>query len=225
VVASPTVAVMAVRKATKSIPIVGVNLTDPIRFGLIDSDARPGGNVTGIISRLAGLPGKQLEMALDLLPGAKKIGVLATVGNPSTAVQRGEIVVAAAKVGIELRSIEVENAGAVSGAFETLVRDDCSLVLVLADSMFLNLRRQIAAQALVARTPTVYSFREHVEDGGLISYGVNVRENYRRASYFVHRLLKGENPAELPVEFPTKVEVVINLVVRVTRTEGTVFSA
>jgi ABC-type uncharacterized transport system substrate-binding protein len=164
-----------------------------------------------IISRLAGLPGKQLEMALDLLPGAKKIGVLATVGNPSTAMQRGEIVVGAARVGIELRSIEVENAGAVSGAFETLVRDDCSLVLVLADSMFLNLRRQIAAQALVARTPTVYSFREHVEDGGLISYGVNVRENYRRASYFVHRLLKGENPAELPVEFPTKVELVINL--------------
>jgi ABC-type uncharacterized transport system substrate-binding protein len=209
--AGPTVAVVAANQVTASVPIVGINITDPVGRGLAASHARPGGNVTGILTRIEGLPGKQLEIAHDLLPAISKIGALVNPIDPSTGVQQRETDAAAAKFGVSLVRAEARAPGELGAAFELLARERVDIVVVFGDVMFLAARRQIAALALAARLPTIYNFREHVEDGGLICHGINLKENYRRGAYFVDRILKGEKPANLPIEFPTKVELIINL--------------
>jgi putative tryptophan/tyrosine transport system substrate-binding protein len=141
--------------------------------------------VTGNLFQLEGMAGKQVEIALDLMPGTSKVGVLVDVDNPSNTVQLREVEAATGKFGMS--------------------------AVVLASARFLDAGRRIASFALASRLPTVLTFRELVEDGGLISYGVEVRQNYRRAAYFVDRILKGAKPDDLPVEFPTKVELVVNL--------------
>jgi ABC-type uncharacterized transport system substrate-binding protein len=151
-----------------------------------------------------------VEIALDLLPTATKIGVLVHVNNPSNVIQRRETEPAAAKSGVNLALAEVRTADELGPAFQSLLREGANIVIVFQDGMFLNVRRQIAAFALVAHLPTVYTSREHVEDGGLISYGFNLRENFRRVAYHVDRILKGEKPSDLPVEFPTRLEMVVN---------------
>ena len=210
IVAASTPGVLAAKQATASIPIVGVNLTNPVGFGLAVSEARPGANVTGIFFRLEGLTGKQVEIALDLMPGTDKMGVLVDVNNPVNLVQRREIEAAAVKSAVSIVPVDVRAADEISAAIQTFVREGTSIVIVLASAMFLNVRRQIASFALASRLPTVYNFREHVEDGGLISYGIDLRQNYRRAAYFVDKILKGEKPGDLPIEFPTKMELIVN---------------
>jgi putative tryptophan/tyrosine transport system substrate-binding protein len=211
IVAATTPGVLATKQATASIPIVGINLTDPVGFGLAASEARPGANVTGILFRLEGLTGKQVEIALDLMPGTDKMGVLVDVNNPANMLQRREIEAAAGKSAVSIAPLDIRAVDEISAAIQTFVRERARIVLVLASGMFVNARRQIASLALASRLPTIYNFREHVEDGGLISYGVDLRQNYRRAAYFVDKILKGEKPGDLPVEFPTKVELVINV--------------
>jgi len=206
-----TPGVLVAKQATASIPIVGVNMTDPVGLGLIASEARPGTNVTGVLYRLEGMAGKQMEIALDLMPGTSKMGVLVDVTNPSNMLQRRELEAAAGKSGVSVTTVDVRTFDEIGAAIQTFVRERASIVLVLASAMFINARRRIAAFALVSRLPTVYNFREHVEDGGLISYGIDLRQNFRRAAYFVDRILKGEKPGDLPVEFPTKVELVVNV--------------
>jgi putative ABC transport system substrate-binding protein len=211
ILVATTPGVLAAKQATASIPIVGVNITDPVGFGLIASEARPGTNVTGILYRLEGLTEKQVEIALDLMPGAGDMGILVDVNNPSNMLQRREVEAAAGKSGVSITAVDVRNVDEIGAAIQKLVRERASIVLVLASAMFVNARRLIATYALASRLPTVYNFREHVEDGGLISYGVDIRQNYRRSAYFVDRILKGEKPGNLPVEFPTKVELVVNV--------------
>jgi ABC-type uncharacterized transport system substrate-binding protein len=210
-VATPTVAALAMKKATSSIPIVGVALTDPVGLGLVVSEAHPGTNVTGILSRVAGLPGKHLEIALEILPGAAKVGVLVNDDDPSGVIQRRELETAAAKIGVMLALANIRGSEEIGAAFQSFVKQGATLVIALGTAMLIAMRRQIGAFALALRVPTIFSFREHVEDGGLISYGIDLRQIYRRAAYFVDRILKGTKPADLPVEFPTKVELVINL--------------
>jgi putative tryptophan/tyrosine transport system substrate-binding protein len=210
-VASPTVGVVAAKRATTSIPIVGVNMTDPVGLGLIESEARPGTNVTGILTRLEGMAGKTLEIVRDVIPSARKIGVLIHAGDPAAAPQQRDTEATAAKIGVNLVPVGVTTPDGIDAAIQKFVSERADAAVVFGDSMFLSARRQIAASALAARLPTVYNFREHVEDGGLISFGIDLRENYRHAAYFVIRILKGAKPADLPVEFPTKVELVINL--------------
>ena len=210
-VVTPTVAALAMKKATPSIPIVAVVITDPIGLGLVVSEAHPGTNVTGILARVAGLPGKQFEIALDIMPGAGKIGALVNDIDPSGLIQRHELEAAAAKIGVILVPVDIRGSQEIGPAFQTFTKQGATLVIVLGTAMLLAMRRQIAAFGLAMRMPTVCAFREQVEDGGLISYGTNLRESYRRAAYFVDRILKGTKPADLPVEFPTKVELVINL--------------
>ena len=185
-------------------------MTDPVGMGLVASEARPGTNVTGILTRVQGLPGKQLEIARDLVPSVGKIGVLVNVNDPGNVVQQREAEVAATTLGVSLALVGVSASEEIGPAFERFVRERANIVAVFGDPMFLAMRRQIAAYALASHLPTVYNFREHVEDGGLISYGISLRENYRRGAYFVNRILKGEKPADLPVEFPTKLEMVVN---------------
>ncbi len=188
IVAAPGSAVLAARQATASIPIVGVNMNDPVGMGLVANEARPGS-----------------------VAGARRIGVLGNLEEASNVLQWRETESAAAKSGVALSLVEVHAADEIGPAFEKFASERAGVVIVLGQVTFVTMRRQIAAFALAARLPTVYSFREHVEDGGLISYGINLRANYRRAAFYVDRILKGEKPADLPVEFPTKVELVVNL--------------
>ena len=212
IVAAPSVAVLAAKRGTDNIPIVGINMTDPVGLGLVSSEAQPEWNVTGVLVRVPGQAAKQLEIALDVATGTNKIGVLVNANNPSNMLQLRETEPAAMKLGVGLAVVEVRHTNEIGPAFETFVNERARVVVIFGDSTFLSVRRQIARSALVSRLPTVFSFREHVEDGGLISYGINLRENYRRAAYYVDRIFKGETPADLPVEFPSKVELVVNLV-------------
>ena len=211
IITSNNQATLAARNVTTTIPIVSTSMTDPIGFGFVVSEARPATNVTGLLVRVEGQAGKQLEVARDLLPAMKRIGLLINPGNPSNAVQRKEIEAIAGKLGMSLVSAEVHTRDAVGPAFQTFAREGADIVIVLTDAVFLVLRRQIATFALTTRLPTVYGWREHVEDGGLISYGSDLRECFRRAATYVNKILKGERPADLPVELPAKLELVINL--------------
>jgi putative ABC transport system substrate-binding protein len=210
IVVSNTAAALATRQATSRIPIVVGTLTDPVGVGLAASEAYPGGNVTGILFRLDGLTGKQLEFALEFVPGAMRIGVLTNVDNPSNVVQQRDAELAAQKLGMTPLVIEVRSSDDIDSAFQTLVRERADIVVVLNDAVFVTAHRQIAAFALALHLPTVFGLREHVEDGGLMSYGIDQLESFRRVAYYVDRILKGDKPGELPMEFPTKLDLVIN---------------
>jgi putative ABC transport system substrate-binding protein len=211
IVASTSAAALAVKQATAGIPIVGINLIEPVKMGLVISEARPGTNVTGTVIKLEGLSGKQVEIAHDLVPGVTKIGLLVNPNNPSTAPQRRDVDTAAAALGVTLAPVEVRSADEVGPAFQALLRERVDIVLILGDFLFLAVRRQTAAFALVSRLPTVCNWREEVEDGCLIGYGIDLRAAYQRGAYYVDRILKGEKPGDLPIEFPTKMQLLINL--------------
>jgi len=204
-------AAVAARDATKAIPIVCPLLEDPVDLGWIKSDARPGGNVTGLLSSLPGLPAKQLELARDLIPGAANIGLLVNPATIANLNQRQEMETAAATMGVRLIPIETRTPEQLDPVFPTLARERVDAVIVLRAGLFFVQRRTIAAAALAARLPTIYAIREPVDDGGLISYGINIPQNFRRAADYVVKILKGAKPGDLPVEFPTKLELVINL--------------
>ena len=211
VVVTNTQAAIAMKQATGVIPIVATNLTDPIGFGLVASHARPGGNVTGILASLDTLPEKQLALAAEVIRGAAKVGVLVNAGFQAHAIHRKGAEAAAAALAIKLVPVEVRRADDLDAAFQFLGRERVDGVLVLQDPMSLVERRRIAVLAIAGRLPTMFGFREHVEAGGLMSYGLDLRANFRRAADFVDKILKGTNPADLPVELATKLELVINL--------------
>jgi putative ABC transport system substrate-binding protein len=202
---------VAFRDATKTIPIVGALLDDPVGRGLIKNDAKPGGNVTGLLASLPGLPAKQLELVRDLLPGATRIGLLVNPTNVSDLSQRQEMETVGAAMAVKLIAVETRTPEDLDPVFPALARERVDVVIVLRDPLFFTRRRTIAAAALAARLPTLYAFREAVDDGGLISYGINVAQNFRRSADYVVKILKGAKPGDLPVEFPTKLELVINL--------------
>jgi putative ABC transport system substrate-binding protein len=204
-------ATVAMKEATKTIPIIGVLLEDPVGLGLIKSDAKPGGNVTGLLSSLPGLPAKQLELARDLVAGASRIGLLVNPTNVSDLSQRQEMETAGAAMALTLIPVETRTPEDLDQVFPALARERAEVVIVLRDPLFFTQRRTIAAGALASRLPTIYASREAVDDGGLISYGINLSQNSRRAADYVVKILKGAEPGDLPVEFPTKLELVINL--------------
>jgi putative tryptophan/tyrosine transport system substrate-binding protein len=202
---------VALRDATETIPIVSAMLDDPVGLGLIKSDAKPSGNVTGLLASLPGLPTKQLELVRDWVPGATRIGLLVNPTNVSDLSQRQEMETAGAAMGVTLIPVETRAPEDLDPVFHALARERVDFVIVLRDPLFFTRRRTIAAAALATRLPTIYAFREPVDDGGLISYGINMSQNFRRAADYVVKILKGAKPGDLPVEFPTKLELVINL--------------
>jgi putative tryptophan/tyrosine transport system substrate-binding protein len=210
VVANPQAAVAA-RDAPRTIPIVAATLDNPVGQGLIKSDARPGGNVTGLLSSVPGLPAKQLELVRDLIPGAAKIGLLVNPTNVSDLSQRQEMETAAAAMAVTIIPVETRTPEDLDPVFPALARERVDVVIVLRDPLFFTRRRTLTAAALASRLPTIYAFREPVDDGGLISYGIDISQNFRRAADYVVKILKGAKPGDLPVEFPTKLELVINL--------------
>ena len=212
IIVSGTMAgVIAAKKLTDTIPIVSVVLTNPIEFGVAASYARPGGNVTGVLLTVEDLPTKLLALALEVVPDANKIGLLIHPSNPIQPVFQRSLEVAAHALGIELAVLEIVSPDDLHAAFQRLAREHVKMVLMLQDFMFLNERKRIALFAMAERLPTMFGFRENVEDGGLMSYGTDLRESWRRTDSFVDKILKGAKPGDLPIEFPTKLELLINL--------------
>src|SRR6516164_3520488 len=211
IVAAIVQAAVAANDATKTIPIVCPLLVDPIHLSLIKSDARPAGNVTGLLQFVEGLPAKQLELVLDVIPSASKIGLVVNPENINNLPQRRELETAVAAKVIKLVSIEARTPKDVDSIFPSLASEQVDAVIVLRDPMFYLERRRMAASAIAVRLPTIFGIREHVDDGGLISYGINLPENFRRAADYVIKILRGARPGDLPVEFPTRLELIINL--------------
>jgi putative ABC transport system substrate-binding protein len=205
------VVVVAVKKLTDTIPIVSEALFDPIGFGMAASHARPGGNVTGVPDTLDTLLGKQVELALEMMSGARILGMLLNANNPASAPFRHHALIAVRERAAKLVTIEVRLPADLDFAFQAMARERIDFLMVSADAMLLSERRRIAALAREARLPTIFERREHVEDGGLLSYGVNLRENWRRVASYVDKILKGSKAGDLSIEFPTKLELVINL--------------
>jgi putative ABC transport system substrate-binding protein len=211
IMAPAVVDAVAARNATATIPIVSAALADPVNLGLVASVARPGGNVTGIMPYVDGLPAKQLELALQIVPGARRVGILGNLNDPKAPPQLRELEDAARALRVEVLVPEVRTPDDLDGAIATLANERVDVVIALQTVMLVNDRQQIAALIAAKRLPTVYGYREHVDAGGLISYGVNLNWCGRRAATFVHKILTGTVPGDLPVEFPTQIELVINL--------------
>jgi putative ABC transport system substrate-binding protein len=201
---------VAAKNATATIPIVTPALADAVHLGLVVSDSRPGGNVTGITPYVAGLPAKQMELAREVVLGAVRIGVLANLSDPKAPAQWEELEAAGRELGVNVVAADVRTPDDLD-AFKALARQRIDVMIVLQTSMLLSERSRIAALAETTQLPAIYGYREHVDDGGLISYGVDLRACFRRGGYYVYKILNGVAPRDLPVEFPTKLELVINL--------------
>jgi len=211
ILASASANALAAKTATSTIPIVVPALGNPVALGLIATDARPGGNLTGIMPYVKGLSSKQLELAREIVPGALKIGIVKDSTDVKAIGQWDEIEATAPKLDIKIVSADVQKPEDVELAFKKFEAENVGVAVVLQSNLLILERARIAANAAATRLPTVYGYREHVEAGGLISYGVNLDYCFRRAATYVHKILKGTLVADLPVEFPTKLEFVINL--------------
>jgi putative ABC transport system substrate-binding protein len=210
ILAASSTQAVALKKATDTIPIVVGAVVNPIEQGLIKSYARPGGNVTGIMPYVAGLPTKQLELARQLVPGATRIGLVDDVTDLKAIPEGREIKAAGEKLEINIIPAEVRTAADIGRAYETFSTGRAEIVVVEHSAMLLNASPVIAEEAAAKKLPTLYGYHEHVEAGGLISYGVNLDWCFHRTAYYVDKILKGANPADLPVEFPTTLELWIN---------------
>jgi putative ABC transport system substrate-binding protein len=183
--AGGTPSVLAVKAISSTIPTVCPILSNPVGLGLIESDAHPGGNVTGLSVFLPGLTAKQLELAHDMLPGIQRFGLLSNVANPALIPEEREAEASAPTLGISIINVVVRRPDELLSAFEKFLTEKCQAVVVLPDGMFFSERNQLASLTKAARFPDIYAFRQHVEAGGMISYGVDVRNNFRRAALYV----------------------------------------
>jgi putative ABC transport system substrate-binding protein len=211
IVAGAVDAAVVAKKATSSIPIVWGALADADHLGLIASYARPGGNVTGITPYVAGLPAKQIELSRELVSGATRIGVLSNMSDPKALPQRDELKEAARTLGLTVVTRDLRSADGLPEAIEALASESVDVVIVLQTTMLLSLRKPITPLLAANRLPTVYGYRQHVDEGGLISYGVNLGWCWQHLATYVHRILKGAPPADLPVEFPPRLQMVVNM--------------
>jgi putative tryptophan/tyrosine transport system substrate-binding protein len=211
ILAPATLEAVAAKRATSTIPIVCAALADAVHLGLIASEARPGGNVTGIEPYIAGLPAKQIELAREIVPSARKIGLLTDQQDPKGPPQTRDLKTAGQALGLQIVSANANQPQDIEDALQRLASERVDVAIVLQTNLLLLNRSQIGASALEKRLPTVYGYREHVITGGLVSYGVDLRWCYRRAAYFVTKILRGAAPSDLPIEFPTSFWLAANL--------------
>jgi putative ABC transport system substrate-binding protein len=211
IVSAPLPAHLALKRITTLIPIVMATGADPVGFGLVNSLSHPGGNVTGLANFAETLAPKQIDLLREMVPHIARFGLLVNVTNPLHVPQLRETKIAAEAAGILLVPVEVSGPDKLESAFDTLQRERVEALLVSPDVSFYSRRRQIAELAVRTRLPAIYGYRHHVEEGGLMSYGPDIPDQYRRAAIYVDKILKGARPADLPVEQPTKFELVINL--------------
>jgi putative ABC transport system substrate-binding protein len=203
---------LAAKAATSTIPIVMVLVADPIGAGIVQSLVRPGGNITGITPMVAELGGKRLEILKALVPKASRVAVIVNPNDQNTPLQMRNAEEGARRLGIKLDPIlEVRNADELKGAFEAATRSRSAAAIRMIDPLVFILRKETAALAIKHRLPVIYPTQEDAEAGGLISYGANISEQYRQAATLVHKILRGAKPADLPVEQPTKFDLVINV--------------
>jgi ABC-type uncharacterized transport system substrate-binding protein len=214
IVAVTTPAVLAAKQATRTLPIVFTNVGDPVTSGLVTSLAQPGGNVTGLSSLTQELVGKRLEQLTQTVPGVSRVAVL---WQPGALVDRTEkdtlkgAEVAARALGVRLQFVEARGSDDFDRAFSDMTRARAGALSVLPSSMFNSERKRLVDLAAKNRLPAVYPQRAYVDAGGLMAYGPNLADLYRRAATYVDKILKGAKPADLPVEQATKFELVINL--------------
>jgi putative ABC transport system substrate-binding protein len=209
ILASAVLPALAAKEATTSLPIVFVGVVDPIELGLIPSLGRPGGNITGLATTSADLAGKRLEMLRELVPRLRRVAVLWDRTNPTNPMQLKGAEVAARTLGLQVEPAPVSGLNDFDSAFKAVRRADG--LLQLDSPLFTTHRARLAALAVTSRLPAIYTFREYVEVGGLVSFGAHFPDFYRRAATYVDKILKGAKPADLPVEQPTKFELAINL--------------
>ena len=212
IVSLGTQGVTAAKSATKTIPIVMIGVRDPVGTGLIASLARPGGNITGV-SGSAGLEivTKQLELLKETVPKIRRVAILSNPANAYHQLAIKELNVAARSLGVQLQLLEARDPNEFDGAFAAMAKERVGALLVLSDVIFNDHRARLADLAAMNRLPTAYGIRESVEAGGLMSYGPSFLDFYRRSTAYVDKILKGDKPADLPVEQPTKFELAINL--------------
>ena len=203
-------AVPIVRQATAVIPIVFALATDPVGTGLVASLARPGGNVTGLSVQATELAGKRLEFARELVPQLHRLAIMFNVGNAQPVLEMGETQAAARMLGLEVVPLVIQRAEDIPSAFEGL-KTRADALYVAVDQLMVANRTSILTSALGARMPTIFSTRDFVKGGALMSYGPSYTERFGRAADYVDKILRGANPADLPVEQPTKFELVINV--------------
>jgi len=214
VLVSPnTPVIRAAKQATETIPIVMVTNVDPVAAGFIDSLARPGGNVTGLTRLTRELRGKRLELLKEVVPRITRVGVLSDAANaPGLATAFKDHEAAARALKIQLQSLEVRGSNPdLEGAFRDAAKGRVSALIVARTTVLVRYQKKIADLAIKNRMPSMSEGRDFVEAGGLMSYSANDAESFRRAAYYVDKILKGAKPADLPVEQPTKFELVINL--------------
>lgn len=211
IVLSGSQAIWAGRKATSTVPIVMASVADPVGQGLIASLGRPGGNVTELAILTESLVTKRLELLREVFPKASRFGHLVNPKNPAMEIIRKQAGTAATLLGVELREFDAGDAAELDKALAAIAAQRLHAVAVVEDALFFNYRKKIADFLLQNRIPSIHGFRESANEGGLMSYAVNLDENFRKSATYVHKILKGAKPAELPVEQPTRFELIVNL--------------
>jgi putative ABC transport system substrate-binding protein len=211
IVVDGTATAIVAKAATTTIPIVFTLAGDPVGSGLVASLARPGGNVTGLSNLAAELSGKQLQLLKEAVPGASQIAILYNPVNPAMAPALDGARAAARALAVQLQVLEVRRPNELGSAFSAMARGRAGALLTLPDAIFATERVRLLEFAAKSRLPVIFSQRQDVEAGGLMSYGPNFPDQFRRAASYVDKILKGAKPGDLPVEQPTKFELVINL--------------
>ena len=207
-----TAGIVAAQNATRTIPIVFATAADPLGIGTIASLARPGGNVTGLSFSVGfEIVGKELALLKEVVPKVSRVAVLGNPGNPAYGPMLREAQIAGRSLGVQLQVLEARGPNEFDRAFAAMVKQRAEALLVFADAAYIFHRTPLAQLAAKSRLPAIYGLREHVEAGGLLAYGPNLGDLFRRAATYVDKILKGAKPSDLPVEQPTKFELVINL--------------
>jgi putative tryptophan/tyrosine transport system substrate-binding protein len=210
IVTQGTAAIIAAKEATSVIPIVFAAANDPVGTGLVASLARPGRNVTGLSTQTTDVTAKRLELLREVVPGLSSLAIMGNIGSPGIVLEMHEAQTTASVLGLRVATLEIRRADDIAPAFETL-KGGVEALYVCVEPLVNSNRIRINTLALNARLPTMYGLREYVEAGGLMSYGPNIPDQYRRAADLVDKILRGTKPGDIPVEQPTKFALVINL--------------
>jgi putative ABC transport system substrate-binding protein len=211
IVVSSTPGTQAVQQATHEIPVVFIAVSDPVASGIVASLARPGGNITGVSNFLPATSGKLLELLEAAAPGRSRAGILYNPDNAGKMLELRELQAAGKTLGIATQPLQVRSSDDIDHALRTAADLHCDSLVTLQEGVTFANRSRIIAYAQDNRLPSIYQIREFVDAGGLMSYGLNYCDHHRRGAYYADKILKGARPADLPVELPTKFELVVNL--------------
>jgi putative ABC transport system substrate-binding protein len=210
IVTSGAANVIAAKRASAAIPIVFAATADPVAAGFVASLARPGGNITGLSAQSTDYVGKQLDLLREIVPAIRRLAVLANADSPGAMLEMGQVQVVARTLGLEVVALEIRRADDITAAFAGL-KDRADALYRVPDPLMSTNRIRITTSALDAGVPAIYGSRDYVDAGGLISYGPNISDLFRRAADFVDKILHGTRPADIPVEQPTKFYLFVNL--------------